>query len=92
MNKITNDKNYNKIIIAGDFNLNFNYELNKSQNNFVVNLNQMFNFYGFKQMVNKITYNSSDSLLDLIFTNREKTIYNLEVVSNISQSCEHKAV
>jgi hypothetical protein len=77
LKNVTNNRKYDKTIIWGDFNFNFNFDWNMNRNNSVFKLNRMFNWYSFKQMVKQITYEWSDSILDLIFTNKEQIIKNL---------------
>ncbi len=44
-------------------------------------MNQFFSFYGFKQVVNEPTYVTSDKILDLVFTNSEQILNNLQSTS-----------
>jgi len=76
LKNVTNNWKYDKTIIWGDFNFNFNFDWNMNRNNSVFKLNRMFNWCRFKQMVKEITYEWSDSILDLIFTNKEQIIKN----------------
>jgi hypothetical protein len=55
-------------------------------------MNQLFSFYGFKQVVDEPTYVTSDQILDLVITNSEQSLNNLQIIPNICQSCDHKAV
>jgi hypothetical protein len=73
-------------------NLNVNYKSNHNQNSLMQKMNQLFSFYGFKQLVDEPTYVTSDKILDLVFTNSEQSLNNLQIIPNIFQSCDHKAV
>jgi hypothetical protein len=58
-----------------------NYKSNDNQNSLMQKMNQFFSFYGFKQVVNEPTYVTSDKILDLVFTNSEQILNNLQSTS-----------
>ena len=81
-----NENQFESIIISGDFNINLKY------NGFSANVLQLFTFNGFKQLIDENTrYNS---LNDLVFVRNYiiKNIEIIEIIDNIFQNCDHKAI
>ena len=81
---------YDVICFLGDLNINFvksNNGLNPEANE----VKENFLYYGLEQVVQRPRYSVSNpkSILDILFTNNKENIDNLEVIQNISKSCDH---
>ncbi len=89
---------YVSVLIFGDFNLNFLSNDSDFLSKNAHKLSLTFSNFGFKQVINKFTYSTNTnsicqkSLIYLLFINNSSILKNVEIVDNISKTCDHFAI
>ena len=89
---------YSHVLIFGDFNVNFLPNNNGIVSKAAFNLKNIFSSFGFNQIIERYTYptnslsHNKKSILDLLFVNNTKIINSVQIVENVSQSCDHFAI
>lgn len=75
-------------VIVGDFNIN----VANISNPFSIQLDTIFAIYGYDQLISSTTRSSSNTIIDLLYTNNKDALSGINVIDNISSSCDHNAI